>query len=58
MRNDKSNVIVEKTISFSLNSIAYTEVLEKDRKFVIANQLLRSATGIGANVFEAQKCRE
>ena len=28
--------------------------LTKDKKFVIAKQLLRSATSIGANVFEAQ----
>jgi len=54
MRNDKGNIIVEKTINFSLAIIRYCEVLEKDRKYVIANQLLRSATCIGANVFEAQ----
>jgi four helix bundle protein len=54
MRNDKGNIIVEKTINFSLAIIRYCEVLEKDRKYVIANQLLRSATSIGANVFEAQ----
>lgn len=54
MRNDKKNVIVEKTICFSLKIIRYTEVLEQNRKFVIAKQLLRSATSIGANVCEAQ----
>ncbi len=54
MRNDKQNVIVEKTINFSLAVIGYCEVLEHDRKYVIAKQLLRSATSIGANVFEAQ----
>jgi four helix bundle protein len=54
MRNDKQNVIVEKTIEFSLSIIGYCEVLEHNRKYVIAKQLLRSATSIGANVFEAQ----
>jgi four helix bundle protein len=54
MRNDKENVIVDKTIAFSLAIIKYCEVLEHNRKYVIANQLLRSATSIGANVFEAQ----
>ncbi len=54
MRNDKKNVIVEKTIRFSLMIIAYNEVLEQNRKFVIAKQVLRSGTSIGANVFEAQ----
>jgi four helix bundle protein len=54
MRNDRENVIVEKTINFSLSIIKYCKVLEQDKKYVIAKQLLRSATSIGANVFEAQ----
>lgn len=54
MRNDKENVIVTKTINFSLTIIQYCEVLEQNRKYVIARQLLRSGTSIGANVFEAQ----
>ena len=54
MRNDRQNVIVEKTIGFSLAIIKYCEVLEQNRKYVIAKQLLRSSTSIGANVFEAQ----
>lgn len=54
MRNDRKNVIVEKVLNFSLQIIKYSEALEQDRKFVIAKQLLRSGTSIGANVFEAQ----
>ncbi|SFP69227.1 four helix bundle protein [Parafilimonas terrae] len=54
MRNDKDNIIVNKTINFSLAIINYCEVLEQKQKFVIAKQFLRSATSIGANVFEAQ----
>src|SRR6476619_2572433 len=54
MRNDKDNVIVNKTIDFSLAIINYCDSLEKERKYVISKQLLRSATSIGANVFEAQ----
>ena len=54
MRDDKENIIVEKTIDFSLAIIRYCGVLEQNRKYVIAKQLLRSATSIGANVFEAQ----
>jgi four helix bundle protein len=34
--------------------IKYVERLEADRKFVIANQVLKSGTSIGANVIEAQ----
>ena len=52
--NEKDNVIVNKTIDFSLVIINYCEALEQDRKYVIARQLLRSASSIGANVFEAQ----
>ncbi|MEO8173635.1 MAG: four helix bundle protein [Sediminibacterium sp.] len=54
MRNDKENVIVTKSVRFSLSVIKYCEVLEQDRKYVIAKQLLRSGTSIGANIFEAQ----
>ena len=54
MRNDKQNLIVEKSIEFSLKIIAYTETLEKNQQFMISKQLLQSGTGIGACVFEAQ----
>jgi len=54
MRDDRKNVIVDKSVDFSLAIIKFTEVLEQDRKYVIARQLLRSASSIGANVFEAQ----
>ena len=54
MRNDKKNVIVEKSVLFSLSIIRFTEVLEQERKYVIAKQLLRCGTSIGANIFEAQ----
>ena len=54
MRNDRRNVVAEKSVVFSPGIIRFTEVLEQDRKFVIAKQLLRSATSIGANIFEAQ----
>lgn len=54
MRNDKENLIVAKTINFSLGIIKFCELLEEGKKFVVARQLLRSGTAIGANVFEAQ----
>jgi four helix bundle protein len=54
MRNDKDNLIVNLTFEFALNIIEFTERLEADRKYVIANQLLKSGTSIGANVREAQ----
>jgi len=54
MRNDKPNVIVDLTFEFSLKIIEFSELLESKRKFNLANQLFRSGTSIGANVWEAQ----
>lgn len=51
---DRENVILTKTIEFSLSVIRYVESLEQQRKFVIAGQLMKSGTSIGANVHEAQ----
>lgn len=41
------------SFAFALRIIEYTELLEH-RRFVIAKQLLRSGTSIGANINEAQ----
>ncbi|KAB2914544.1 MAG: four helix bundle protein [Bacteroidetes bacterium] len=54
MQNDKENLIVKLTFDFALNIVKFTEELEAERKFVFANQLLKSGTSIGANVREAQ----
>ena len=48
------NLIVKLTFEFALEVIDYCETLESKRKFVLANQLLKSGTSIGANVWEAQ----
>jgi len=54
MRDDKQNAIVKLTLEFSIEVIKYAEILEEKRKFVIAKQILKSGTSIGANVREAQ----
>lgn len=54
MQNNKPNIIVEKTLEFALQIIEYSELLESKRKFVVANQLLKSGTSVGANIREAQ----
>ena len=54
MQNQTENIILKKTIEFSLSVIEYAELLEVQKKFVIARQLLRCGTSIGANVHEAQ----
>lgn len=50
----EKNPILKLSFDFSLMVISYCERLETNRKFVIANQLLKSGTSIGANVMEAQ----
>ncbi len=42
------------TFEFSLQVIEYVDILEQNHKYVVAKQLLRSATSIGANVRESQ----
>lgn len=54
MRDDKRNIIIEYTFKFSLDIIDFCEELEKKRKYVLASQLLKAGTSIGANVREAQ----
>jgi four helix bundle protein len=54
MRNDKDNLIVKLTLEFALEIIGYSELLEEHKKYVIARQLLKSGTSIGANIREAQ----
>lgn len=51
---EQENVIVKLSFDFALHIIKYTELLEEKKKFVIAKQLLRSGTSIGANINEAQ----
>jgi len=54
MRTDKENLIVKLSFEFALEIIAYSEVLEEQKKFIVARQLLKSGTSIGANIREAQ----
>lgn len=50
----KNNLIVNLSFNFALDIIAYAELLEKNKKYVLSNQLLKSGTSIGANIKEAQ----
>lgn len=51
---EKRNIVLEKSIDFALITIEFSEQLEQLKKFVIARQLLKSGTSIGANISEAQ----
>jgi four helix bundle protein len=54
MRNDRDNLIVKLSLEFALDIIDFSELLEGNKKFAIAKQLLKSGTSIGANIREAQ----
>lgn len=54
MNNKKENIILTLSFKFALKIIEFSEILEKNRKFTIANQILKSGTSIGANIREAQ----
>jgi four helix bundle protein len=55
MQTNKSpNLVVNLSFEFALNIIKYSAQLEAQKKYIIANQLLRSGTSIGANIREAQ----
>ncbi len=49
-----NNLIIQLTFEFALEIVVFSELLEQNRKFVIARQLLKSGTSIGANCREAQ----
>ena len=50
----KENVVREKSYRFALRIVdAYKTLSSEKKEFVLAKQMLRSATAIGANVEEA-----
>ena len=54
MDSRKENIIVKLSFEFALDIVTLSETLEENRKYVIARQVLKSGTSIGANIREAQ----
>ena len=54
MRNYKDNIIVKLTFQFALDVMTFSEKLRDQKRFALADQLLRSGCSVGANVKEAQ----
>jgi four helix bundle protein len=50
----QKNGIADVSFEFALRIIEYCELLEEKKKYVIARQLLKAGTSIGANVRESQ----
>jgi four helix bundle protein len=50
----QENPILKESYEFAIKIIFYSELLEENRKLMVAKQLIRSGTSIGANIKEAQ----
>lgn len=48
------NEIMDLSFDFALDIIKYCEELDKAKRFIIAQQILKAGTSVGANVREAQ----
>jgi four helix bundle protein len=51
---EEDNLIVRLSFKLALDNIKYCELLESQKKYLMAKQLFRSGTSIGAHVSEAQ----
>jgi four helix bundle protein len=51
---EEDNLIVRLSFKLALDNIKYCELLETQKKYLMAKQLFRSGTSIGAHVSEAQ----
>lgn len=52
--SQKENLILQLTFQFALDAIEFCNILESQRKYIVAKQLLKAGTSIGANTNEAQ----
>jgi len=53
---EKKNEILELSFEFAVDIIEFSELLEEHKKYIIARQLLKSGTSVGANIRESQNC--
>lgn len=53
---EKKNEVLDLSFDFALKIIKYCEELERAKKYIIAQQVLKAGTSIGANICEAQNC--
>lgn len=50
----QNNPILKESFEFAIMVVKYAELLNEKRKYIIAKQLVRSGTSVGANIKEAQ----
>lgn len=53
-KNQNNNPILDKSLQFSVEIVKFIDMLCENKKWKIAEQLLKSGTSIGANIREAQ----
>lgn len=51
---EKKSIVAEKSFNFSVEIIGLCNILRRNKEFLLANQLLRCGTSIGANIQEAR----
>ena len=54
MQKENDNLIVKLSLEFALDIITYSQNLEEHRKYIVANQILKSGMSNGANLRKAQ----
>ncbi len=55
MKSREDNIIVKKTFAFAAKILDLNEPLVACKQFVLANQVVKSGTSIGANTRESQR---
>jgi four helix bundle protein len=53
----QNNPILKESFEFAIMVVKYAELLDEKRKYIIAKQLIRSGTSVGANIKEAQNAK-
>lgn len=51
----KQNVVKDKSYVFATKIVLFCKKLREGKEMVLSNQLLKSGTSIGANVFESER---
>ncbi len=52
--DNQKNIALSKSFNFSLKIMEFSEELVSKRHFIISDQILKSGTSVGANIWEAQ----
>ena len=58
MQDNKKNIIVDLTFQFALDVIEFCELLEANKKFVLAKQLLRAGTSVSKHESSIQSKKQ